>query len=212
MTWRLSWEKGFSTRSTSTLSTGSTTQGRSATWQNNSHQCNQHVQQWWTQTKQWTWCKQQSSDWVEPNAFYPKKNLSSTHSAKVLHLGSTLVTVQGPAWKASAFPRETWTWKSWKMVPLLYVCWQNRQLSTWVTAKPSVLANMTFFNQRNCYKPRWGGKSMGSDSQSWKPEGPNFPEMLYVSCQGLPMTPWLCWFQMVALPNGLVADMCLSMI
>lgn len=58
----------------------------------------------------------------------PKNFLSSTHSAKVLHLGSTLVTVQGPAWKASAFPRETWTWKSWKMVPLLYVCWQNRQL------------------------------------------------------------------------------------
>ena len=135
----------------------------------------------------------------------PQKKLSSTHSAKVLHLGSTLVTVQGPAWKASAFPRETWTWKSWKMVPLLYVCWQNRQLSTWVTAKPSVLRTW-HQNQRNCYKPRWG-VSMERLSKL-KPEDPNFPEMLYVSCQGLPMTPWLCGFQMVALPNGLVADMC----
>ena len=124
----------------------------------------------------------------------PQKKLSSTHSAKVLHLGSTLVTVQGPAWKASAFPRETWTWKSWKMVPLLYVCWQNRQLSTWVT-KSVGSANMTS-KPAQLLQASLGGKKHGFRLSKLNPEGPNFPEMLYVSCQGLPMTPWLCWFQM----------------
>ena len=134
--------------------------------------------------KQWTWWKQQSSDLVEPNAFYPKK-------IWVQHILPKFFTLAQHWWRCKVrHGRQVLSQEKLgrEKAERWYLCYMfvgktGSYLLGW--QKPWVLRTW-HQNQRNCYRPRWG-VSMERLSKL-KPEGPNFPEMLYVSCQGLPMT------------------------